>query len=599
MSLEHVPRGQDYINTDGYNLIQDAARQVIEGRVQQISSAPVPPSNSNEWVRVRNDSLADLKQFAVVGLGEPIFLPSDNEESFKNQICLKATKPDKEKHYGRFAVLAEPLKAGAIGRAYISGICPVKITTADVRYVRADIVHDQTHLVANPIGSALILWADTFVSEPVWAMVRFGSPNMGFWATITAEGTGGSYSITYGDGNYSAQEVNNLEGIAIGTRVWVRLSGRQGGTPQFEFSNHGQPTYFGIDLVQGDEEWINVNDNGSRYLVSHIGPSTIQTNSDIPRNLTLAGQDITWDGGNFGFDSKGHAAEQGAPTPKKVSFAADETNISINTATADTIKVNHIGPGPTSTSKEMTTDLSLSGKDLSWSNDTLSIDGKGHSSAESLGTSGVVKFAADEEYITLDTTTASTLTYQHMDPVAGTSTQGALISGVGGNGSSVRILMANPYFDDKGHFYQEVGVVTPLLIRFEGDEWIDTFTSTQTVNARVDITHQPPSTTTETITIKGGGDLTGEGTVTFDDKGHGTSGTKIITITGTFPEPVPGPQGPTGPTGPQGPEGPPGPEGPAGPSGCQTSTTVESFVSASCQNGEVVITTQSVSVCTG
>ena len=76
-------------------------------------------------------------------------------------------------YYGKFVILAEPLKAGRIGRAWAMGVCPVKLSVSDTSNLYADVTAGQYYLTSGLRGNASILWADTG-SNPVWAMVRFG-----------------------------------------------------------------------------------------------------------------------------------------------------------------------------------------------------------------------------------------------------------------------------------------------------------------------------------------------------------------------------------------------------------------------------------------
>ena len=100
-----------------YNAFIDAAL------AHRASTREGPPSLRTHYkVLVRNNTGADLEQFATVGLGDAVITPAQNESAFKQQVLINAEVPVESKHQARFGVLTAPLKAGAISdRVVISG----------------------------------------------------------------------------------------------------------------------------------------------------------------------------------------------------------------------------------------------------------------------------------------------------------------------------------------------------------------------------------------------------------------------------------------------------------------------------------------------
>ncbi|NJL31872.1 MAG: hypothetical protein HC898_09705 [Phycisphaerales bacterium] len=253
-----------------YNSFIDSA---IDLQTRQMNQARMPRSthSDSDIVLVKNATGADQDRFAVLGIDRPIYRPMDNLESFKNTLALQGIIPttDNATHTGRFVVLAEPLKADAIGRAYIGGVIPVRIfnsLAAGAAFDFADIDNNNTaRLTTVPDSSAQILWREnTSAEQEMWAVVRLGVPanqvitnrrfdagttNMQFKVPasvlkITAVGGGGgggsggtaSYGTqnmsSTGGGGAAGQEIIAVYQCVIGDTLLVTVgNGGSGGSP--------------------------------------------------------------------------------------------------------------------------------------------------------------------------------------------------------------------------------------------------------------------------------------------------------------------------------------------------------------------------------
>ena len=164
-----------------FNAFIDAAQDFHTRTIGNTGTGPglgiLPPG----IVLVRNDSDAAQDQFAVLGIDGIVISPDDNEQEFKSHIVLSGVVPavdDETDHSGRFVVLAEPLKAGSIGRAFVDHVCQVKVSVEeDEEEPRfADVADGEAgHLAAAVDGSAMILWRKEG-SDAQWAVVRLGTP---------------------------------------------------------------------------------------------------------------------------------------------------------------------------------------------------------------------------------------------------------------------------------------------------------------------------------------------------------------------------------------------------------------------------------------
>ena len=160
-----------------FNAFIDAA-QDQRRRQRGLSRESQPVFQQTGIILVRNDTGNDLDRFSVVGIDGPIIEPSDNEDEFKNRATAIGVTPSGGVHDGKFAVLLEPLKSGAIGRGCVSGVCPALIQMDHDHHEYADIEDGETgHLLSVPSGSAQILWKETSEESLKLAIVRLGNPS--------------------------------------------------------------------------------------------------------------------------------------------------------------------------------------------------------------------------------------------------------------------------------------------------------------------------------------------------------------------------------------------------------------------------------------
>ena len=172
-----------------YNAFVDAALDLRQ-RQLAVGRTPLRDFAQSGILLARNDTGEAQPRFAVLGMAEPIVTP----QAALNEFCRKAAFAcvvPQEAHRGRFVILAEPLAAGAVGRAYAAGVCPVKVNfTSAVNPGAADIEPGETGwLTAQAGGAATILWPNGGVG-PQWSLVRFSGapgdrvPEIAFWPEL-------------------------------------------------------------------------------------------------------------------------------------------------------------------------------------------------------------------------------------------------------------------------------------------------------------------------------------------------------------------------------------------------------------------------------
>ncbi|MEX2388196.1 MAG: hypothetical protein WD534_09970 [Phycisphaeraceae bacterium] len=225
MTLRHVQRGQPLkIPADDWNRIVDATRAYHERQGQSTRPATADASGGRQAgvILVRNDSGADQPRFAILGIDAPIIGPDATEgnlEEFQRQVALTGVVPTRADHGSggaggsggsgaRFVVLLEPLAAGAIGRACVSGVCPAQVEVGHEQDGAATITdNDASRFTSTPSsgGGAQILWKEEGTGLK-WAVVRLGPVAMDtFPARITGHA---SVALDHADyGKYAWEQV--------------------------------------------------------------------------------------------------------------------------------------------------------------------------------------------------------------------------------------------------------------------------------------------------------------------------------------------------------------------------------------------------------
>lgn len=184
----HVSSGERLrIPADEYSSLLRAERLVSDG--QAVFDAPgildqLPPGMA--WLK--NNSGADVSEFGVLAIGEPIFDPSSSStttQRFKQQIAFNGETPSTSTpHYGKFGVLQEKCRGGKYGRAVVSGITQARLTIASTYDLAADIANGVTnYLGGQPHGAARILWKPAATGSQLclvrvgdWVTTFFGKP---------------------------------------------------------------------------------------------------------------------------------------------------------------------------------------------------------------------------------------------------------------------------------------------------------------------------------------------------------------------------------------------------------------------------------------
>ena len=254
------------VPAQAYNAFIDAAKDYRQ-RTAHVGQTATPGYRSAGIVLVKNESGEDRDRFDVLGLGDPIFLPDSGataEQSFKNAVAFRGDTPDETLHKGKFVILGEPLAAGAIGRAYAAGVCPMKIDVPDEdhewRY--AEIADGVTaNLKASMQGSAGILWRAGGTGVQ-WAVVRLGKPIPMHVFPVDLTQYGGEQGDEENPATWTYDVLDVVTGETLESGVdpvaaphkWQRPSIGQMIAATFGYAHYQDDGAGGLELVLG---WMN------------------------------------------------------------------------------------------------------------------------------------------------------------------------------------------------------------------------------------------------------------------------------------------------------------------------------------------------------
>ena len=156
------------ISREVLQTLERMARREMSG---QNSGSVESIRSGQRFVRIRNETDQDLARWSVLGLSGVVITPETNSPEFEAGPVFKGVNPTSA-HIGKYAVLQEPLAAGAIGRAVVSGdtVCRVQVNSALHGF--AEITPGITSKLTSGVsGTAQILFAESTLG-PGLAYVR-------------------------------------------------------------------------------------------------------------------------------------------------------------------------------------------------------------------------------------------------------------------------------------------------------------------------------------------------------------------------------------------------------------------------------------------
>ncbi|MFO8015087.1 MAG: hypothetical protein R6X20_17505, partial [Phycisphaerae bacterium] len=158
-----------------WNTFLDAAR-AHRDRQEDVGREAQAAGHESGVVFVKNTTETDLARFDVLGIDGVLIAPADNEAEFLGRTAVTGVEPTAD-HTGRFVILLEPVRAGALGRAMLQGVTRVRLYVEEDQTVgfAAPTAGETGYLVPAASG-AQVIWrvggASADPSDLKWALVR-------------------------------------------------------------------------------------------------------------------------------------------------------------------------------------------------------------------------------------------------------------------------------------------------------------------------------------------------------------------------------------------------------------------------------------------
>ena len=174
---KHVTAGETFrFGAQTYN---ELGRLIEKDRSQNLSMQANGARGNTDGVLVKNISGTDVGRFGVLGIAGILFDPQTALPAFVSRTVFTGEMPAEEHQTGQFLICAEPIRHGAIGRAWADGIVTVRIDVQNPEHMYATAKPDDvTQLVSVDQGLCTILYKGAGTG-PKWAVIRIGGGGSG------------------------------------------------------------------------------------------------------------------------------------------------------------------------------------------------------------------------------------------------------------------------------------------------------------------------------------------------------------------------------------------------------------------------------------
>lgn len=174
------------IKASTWNTLLDTADHFRTRVGSGLKSVYSPNEASANTILIRNDSGTDLTAGKVLAIGDPLVLPSANEQAFINRAGFIGDTPSASDLNA--VVLAVPIADGQIGFGYVDGLVPARIDLIAVDHDRCGLKSGSNVLETNEDGLCRIVWRESDTLGEMWAAVILsdtttpaGSDQFGTW----------------------------------------------------------------------------------------------------------------------------------------------------------------------------------------------------------------------------------------------------------------------------------------------------------------------------------------------------------------------------------------------------------------------------------
>lgn len=150
--------------------------QLVGGLEQGDGNGAVPGRGFRQTTTclIRNDTGALIPRFGVVGLGEPVFDPDNDETEFLRRVAFKGELAEDGEYELKWGIAPAPIPADEFGELIIQGLTYCLLDATDsVESAGPASDGDVEALVAADCGLARVLWRESGTG-PTWAIVVLG-----------------------------------------------------------------------------------------------------------------------------------------------------------------------------------------------------------------------------------------------------------------------------------------------------------------------------------------------------------------------------------------------------------------------------------------
>lgn len=172
MSITRVSRGDPIsIRADDWNAVADAVNTSNARRA--VGDVPLVSTLPHGMVQVRNATGGTRGRFSIMGIDGATIEPHNAFGEFISRTRFNVIDPTADHAGGRYVVLAEPIGAGRVGRAYLWGPVPVAVEMVDEAHLFADCEDGNTEaLVSAEAGPVRLVYiqpeSDRDVAGVAW-----------------------------------------------------------------------------------------------------------------------------------------------------------------------------------------------------------------------------------------------------------------------------------------------------------------------------------------------------------------------------------------------------------------------------------------------
>lgn len=250
-----LPRGTTW------NLLADA----VNGG--GFTPPPNETPNQSATVYIKNTTGDVVPRFGVLGIDGPLIDPGDNEKEYKRRVVLKGVEPASADHESLFVVTAEPIRAGLVGRAYVTGVCLANVDIQTSGDTHATVTDTDNSKLTSGSGPAEIIWPLDQTGEVV-SIVRLGSPSAseGTFAVNLTSSLGG---LPFGVGGDNRQAYEGDMIVAPSLQFRETPTGDQVG-PVFMTNSDNLLASDAISELVVDVQRVTANDGSTQYLGTYF-----------------------------------------------------------------------------------------------------------------------------------------------------------------------------------------------------------------------------------------------------------------------------------------------------------------------------------------